>query len=159
MYLKPSHRLPYVKFRRLPKRQGVTIIAGFKCYEGVVVCADTLETMEHSKRHVQKLRFLPDEGISQNPDELAVVFCGSGYGPFIDKLIDEAWQKVWDAGSLADACTTIEESIKATYEEYGRICQPGERPTVELIYGVKMDRESRLFTASGPFVHWISTNV
>ena len=130
----------------------MTIIAGFKCFEGVVICADTLETMEQSKRHVQKLRFLPDAGVSQNPNELAVIFCGSGYGPFIDKVIELAWKDAKTTGSLEEACDAIERSIKVTYEEYGRIYQPGERPTVELLYGVKMEQQCKLFTASGPLV-------
>jgi len=40
--------LPRQKPERLPERKAVTIIAGFKCSDGIVVCADTQETVLQS---------------------------------------------------------------------------------------------------------------
>jgi hypothetical protein len=135
----------------------VTIIAGFKSYEGIVLCADTQETLEHAKRNIPKLRFEPlnTHGfpVQESIEDLAVAFCGAGDGPFIDKLVSEAWQGASVATSLDEACEAIEASIRRVYKEFGAVYQQGMCPEVQLIFGVKMDHRSRLFSAVGPIVN------
>ena len=136
----------------------MTILAGFKCSGGIVVCADTQETIEHSKRSVPKLRVeVPPHWKGYNGEiydsDLAVAFCGAGDGPFIDKLIDTAWGKMRTTDNLDDACRIADESITSTYAKYGQIYQPGYCPQVELIFGIKMQGQSKLFTANGPIVN------
>jgi hypothetical protein len=69
----------------------VTIIAGFRCQDGIVICADTQETTSMggiplSKRNIPKLQFnehnIYDRSQAGLP-ELAVASCGAGDGPFI----------------------------------------------------------------------------
>lgn len=141
--------------KRLPgRRKAVTIIAGFRCVDGVVICADTQETLGTAKRNVPKLRFEPSRGeVEENFSNLAVAFCGAGDGPFIDKLAQEAWTVAKDQPDFTGACEAIEHSIKSVYAEFGRIYQPGYCPDVKLIYGVKMDGQSKLFSADGPIVN------
>ena len=135
----------------------MTIIAGFKTEEGVVLCADTQETVGHiSKRNVPKLRFEPRDnplfGVhGHNSDEVAAAFCGAGNnGSFIDKLVDNAWEAAQGCTSLDEVCSEIEASIKVTYAEFGGIYQTGYCPEAELIYGVKMSSHTKLFSALGP---------
>ena len=106
----------------------MTIVAGFKSYQGVVLCADTQETVLHSKRHVPKLRFEPDslthsirKSMDQEVTDVAAAFCGAGDGPFIDKLINEAWKTAQKAKSLQEAGERIEATIKGVYREFGKI--------------------------------------
>jgi 20S proteasome alpha/beta subunit len=145
--------LPRPKPKRLTGRKAVTVIAGFKCSQGIILCADTQETVSNiSKRSVPKLRFEP-AGAHQG-DELAAAFCGAGdNGPFIDKLVDTAWEDVQGATSIDEACSDIEKSIKRTYLEFGQIYQAGYCPSAEIIYGVKMHGSCRLFSAHGPVVN------
>ena len=133
----------------------MTIIAGFKSQDGIVLCADTQETMGPMKRNVPKLRWEPSEGwVAPNDgNALAVAFCGAGHGPFIDKLVEVSWQAAKNADSLDGACNAIERRIKDHYEEFGKIYQVGSIPEVELIFGVKMYQESKLFSAVGPVVN------
>jgi hypothetical protein len=138
----------------------VTIVAGFKSYEGVVLCADTQETVLHSKRHVPKLRFEPDSLTNwgkvmrgEEVTDIAAAFSGAGDGPFIDKLIDEAWKTAQEAKSLQEAGERIEATIKGTYSEFGKIYQPGFCPHVDLIYGIRVEGRSKLFSAVGPVVN------
>jgi hypothetical protein len=149
--------LPAAKSKRLPRGKAVTVIAGFKSYDGIVLCADTQETLEHSKRQIPKLRFEPLDRHGQpeqsNVEDLAVAFCGAGDGPFIDKLVTNAWEEASVATSLDEACEVIERSIKDTYREFGGIYQVGMCPEVQLIYGAKMHRGSRMFSAVGPIVN------
>jgi 20S proteasome alpha/beta subunit len=137
----------------------LTIVAGFKFHGGVVVCADTQETVGSIiKRQVPKLRFEPslDRIPGQLPSKsgLAVAFCGAtNNGPFVDKVIDLAWEKGKGTGDLAEACSVIEQSIKDTHQEFGSIYQTGYMPDAELIFGVKMGGQSRLFHSLGPVVN------
>jgi len=138
-----------------PQRKAVTIVAGFKSWEGLVLCADTQETIGDAKRHVPKLRFEPREkaGDGVAPDELAVVFCGAtNDGVFLDEMVDRAWIEVQDATSLDEACDSIRQTIKGYYREATGLYQPGYVPRTELIFGVKMHRASRLFYSLGPAV-------
>jgi hypothetical protein len=157
----PKPPFPRPNPKRLTKRYAVTIVAGFKCKEGIVVCADTQETVGISKRNVPKLRIepsLPTGGRGQfNPEahkDMAVAFCGAtDNGPFVDKLVDNAWNASKDTTTIQDACLEIEKSVKETYREFGEIYQPGYCPSAEVIYGVKFAGESKLFSASGPVVN------
>ena len=133
----------------------MTIVAGFKSYEGIVLCADTQETVGISKRNVPKLRFEPAAGASKGvlPGDLAVCFCGAtNNGAFMDEMIDRAWQEVQPATSLDEACEFIRSSIKSYHAEGAKIYQVGLCPETELIYGVKMHGDGRLFYALGPAV-------
>ena len=131
----------------------MTIVAGFKSWEGIMICADTQETVERSKRSVPKLVFEPRDKSYGSTDDLAAAFCGAtNDGPFVDKLIANAWESAQTATSLDEATDEMEKSIKATYQEFGRIYQRGYCPSAELIYGVKMHEGSKLFSAYGPIV-------
>lgn len=157
-------RLPYGKpnpRERPPKRPAVTIIAGFKCLDGIVICADTEETIGNiSKRSVPKLRFEPETPtrpsgvLGRIGGDVAVAFCGSSdNGAFVDKIVDSAWEKAKQTDNLNSACDVIEQSITDTYRDFGQIYQAGYCPSAELIYGVKANRATRLFYASGPVIN------
>lgn len=136
----------------------LTIVAGFKSYEGIVLCADTQETVNNlSKRNVPKLIFQPSDYLGRTlalgEDDLAVAFCGAAdNGPFVDKLVENAWEDAQTGTSIDEVCALIEVSIKRTYEEFNRIFQTGYAPSADLIYGVKMFGDSKLFAATGPIV-------
>lgn len=134
----------------------MTIIAGFRCEDGIVLCADSQETIGTAKRSVPKLHYEPCEPVEGDEDHfsnLGVAFCGAGDGPFIDKLVHEAWSACKRERNIDDVCSVIEDSIKDTYREFGKIYQAGLCPEAQLIYGVKMDGKSKLFSAVGPLVN------
>jgi hypothetical protein len=99
----------------------------------------------------QNFRFEARGVLTNNP--LAVAFCGSGYGPLIDKLVDECWKAAEPLDSLDDVSETIERTIKGLNKEYGEIYQAGQCPSVELIYGIKTAEGSKLFSSNGPIVN------
>jgi 20S proteasome alpha/beta subunit len=141
----------------------VTIIAGFRCSDGVVICADTQETtylgeQPVSKRNIPKLSFhehTPYFREAKPLPDLAVAICGAGDGAFIEKLANEAWKSAEGSASINEACIAIEEKIKEMHREFGQIYQLGAMPTAKLIYGVKGDGEARLFSADGPMVNLV----
>jgi hypothetical protein len=138
------------------QRRAVTVIAGFRSIDGIVICADTQETVNVTKRHVSKVKLEPlIDGLGK-PD-VSACFCGAGDGPFVDLLTRRAWKSAQNASSLDEASEYIEKTIKKVYREYGKIYQAGKCPMVELIYGVRVDDDSRLFSAEGPIVNPIDT--
>jgi len=107
----------------------VTIAAGFYFNGGIILCADTQETIEHSKTWTPKLRLEPAAMRGKDsPDDLMLAIAEAGDGPFIDKLTERAWESIFEAKSFDEACSSVEETIKSTHEEYGRIFQPGYLP-------------------------------
>jgi len=131
----------------------MTIAAGFVARDGIVLCADTQETYgDLLKINTSKILIRPDEYLP-GP---RVIFAGAGHGPFIDKLANEAWKRVYaktPQGSFSEVCDEIESSLKDTHEEFGRIYQPGTMPSAEMIYGVASEGRIGLFRATGPIVN------
>jgi hypothetical protein len=134
----------------------VTIVAGFKFHDGVVLCADTQETIGVAKRQVPKLRVEEIGGAFAKATALmpmAAAFCAAtDNGQFADKLIERAWQSAMQGKSFGQVCQRVERTIKRTYAEFGKIYQPGSLPSVELIYAIKAEGQSSMFSAIGPAV-------
>jgi hypothetical protein len=136
----------------------VTIIAGFRCQGGVVLCSDTQETSGDAKRNVTKLQCFQGPVVGQDGHgmvnaDLALAICGAGYGPFIDKITSQAWDAVRHVSDIWEASERVESMIKETYQEFGQIYQTGACPQVNLIYGITKGGDSRLFQAIGPVVN------
>jgi hypothetical protein len=136
----------------------MTIIAGFRCQDGIVVCADTQETSGIAKRNVPKLEFTNGPTWSEEQQkminhDLAIAICGAGDGPFVDKVASRAWDALRGVANIWEASDAVESMIKKTYQEFGQIYQPGSFPQAELIYGITIGGQSRLFQASGPLVN------
>jgi len=137
----------------LKGRRALSIIAGFKCPEGIVLCADTQEVIGPSKRSVPKLRFEPS-ATSHMGESLAVVFCGAGdNGAFIDRLVQDAWEDAQLGTNSKQVCEIIQNTIESTYKKYKEIYGAGCCPIADLVYGVKMSNECHLFSASGAVVN------
>lgn len=136
----------------------MTIIAGFRCQDGIVVCADTQETSGSAKRNVPKLEFSSGPTWSEEQQkminhDLAIAICGAGDGPFVDKVASRAWDALRGVADISEASDAVESMIKETYTEFGQIYQVGSFPQAELIYGITIGGQSRLFQASGPIVN------
>ncbi len=72
---RPLPRKP--KTTRLEKRRRVTLIAAFRCYEGAVLCADTMETVEGFRTPVHKLE-------AKECGDYWMAIAGSGNSDLID---------------------------------------------------------------------------
>jgi len=71
------HVLFSSNFTRLEKRKRVTLIAAFRCYEGAVLCADTMETVEGFNMPVHKLE-------AKDCGNYWLAIAGSGNSDLID---------------------------------------------------------------------------
>jgi hypothetical protein len=132
----------------------VTIAAGYVFNGGVILCADTQETVGLSKTKRPKLVIEPRELEGKDsPEDLMLAMAGAGDGPYIDKLVERVWKKAKAAQGFEEACALVETSIQETYEYYLGLFHPGQMPYSDVVYGVKMEGRSKLFRATGPIVN------
>jgi hypothetical protein len=82
---------PRPKFDRLPERRAVTTVAGFRCYDGLVLCADTEHTAGLSKFQRRKILGYMD-------DECVIRIAGSGHSDYIDMTIEKMLFAMHGAG-------------------------------------------------------------
>lgn len=123
----------------LPKRQTlrrrrrrVTIVAGFKCQGGAVLCADTQETAQDIKLWVDKLKVY-DKAWCQ------AGFAGSGPSYIVDRLIERITQEL-DKGydELARVSACIRLALREVYEnEVNPHPEPPEDKIVRLLIAVR----------------------
>src|SRR5579872_2981153 len=116
----PSKALPFrspiPKTKRHRGNAYMTIAAGFHCWDGIVLCADTQENVaEYLKRDQCKIEIRPEESISKLSKAPRAIFAGAGYGDFIDYLVDKLWRAMASGGDTAD------EMIDKAEEELLRI--------------------------------------
>jgi len=141
-------RLLFPKPRRLPERKRVTIAAGFPCKAGLVLCADTQETISgYVKTDTDKIRILSSQ-------QYNIVFTGAGDSDLIETTIDEMANAIHTekpegitriAFALKSAALRVfEESIKpyATFPA-------DDRPSVTLLIGIQTARATALYKARG----------
>jgi 20S proteasome alpha/beta subunit len=66
--------------KRLPRNRKLTIAAGFVCVDGVILCADTQETISgYTKNETEKIRLFKDQG-------LCVAITGAGDSELIETV-------------------------------------------------------------------------
>ena len=97
----------------------MTYIAAFGCKDGIVMCADTEESVEGIKNYVEKLSIVED---SSYP--LAVG--GAGFGSLIDCLIDEIIERATKERPSTKKISKkliqlgLTEATRATYQHLHR---------------------------------------
>src|SRR6266852_5046288 len=111
--LKPLS-IPRSKPKRLPRSKRVTIAAGFYCTDGLVLCADTQETITgYSKVNTQKMTQLETPFFN-------MVFTGAGDSGLIDmtvQLMDQALTPKELSGAW-EIEETLRESLVDTFNRY-----------------------------------------
>jgi hypothetical protein len=136
----------------------MTIAIGFRCKDGVVLCADTLETFDGTKRNVPKL-VIKENAASLSLDRdnaLVLSVAGAGDGPLIDRLVTDMWKAIESCTDLDDACLAADDEILRVYDRYSSSFG-GNLPSVELVYAIRSKAGVRLFHASGQIVNEVLT--
>jgi 20S proteasome alpha/beta subunit len=139
--------------RSRQRRRAVTIVAGFKCQGGVVLCADTQETSGNMKWPVEKL-------VAYEKEWCQIGFAGSDDGDIADMLIQrlqEGLNRRYD--SIEKVRTYIRMTLQALYKnEINLLPWSEEAKTVRLLIAVrpKAQQEVTLFKALGPVLKEIS---
>lgn len=135
------------KQSRPRRRKAVTIVAGFKCEGGVVLCADTQETAQDIKLWVEKLSLYKQDWCQAG-------FGGSGHGDMVEMLVQRIKAEL-DKGydSLTEVRDCIRLALREGYEhEIRHHPDPPEEKVVTLLLAIRPRAEQRmtLFKSTGP---------
>ena len=134
--------------RRRTERRDVTIAAGFRCNEGVVICADTEITIGDIRQHEGKITTSIYEGLSH-----IVSFAGAGWTDYIRTAIENAQEGLSECSGMKEIRAHLKEKLIQFFE--GHLANwayfpAAERPFVELLVGVTTkDGSFDLFYSSG----------
>jgi hypothetical protein len=155
--MNPKKPFPHPKPRRLSEQTRMTIVAGFKCTDGIVLCADSQETINsYLKVSVPKLVTRPHE--FKAGDKYRTAFVGAGNGPFVDKLVESMWSASSAAGGdIDDISSAMEGANIAVHEKLWNIYPDNEKPQASIIFGVAASDDVKLFRSHGPIVNPIDT--
>jgi hypothetical protein len=149
-----------IKWRKQGKY--VTICAGFRCLNGIVVCADTDESTESFKRTVPKLEVRPRLTELSEHDSCRAVFTGSGDSSFVDALIDVMWKAIPQkkAAKFAEVTGKMEATLISHYRKiwsiYPKQTNPSLLPWADLMFAVWCADGCGLFLARGHDVSPVS---
>jgi hypothetical protein len=153
----------------------MTIAAGFTCFDGLVICADTLETVgDYGKRSQSKIVIKPKPNPTpkiemprrksdpprppREPEpDCVVVFAGAGEADFIDKLIDTLWKKIGPAVTHTEKIEAMEDAAIEFYKKYWSIYPIDQRPEVHLLVALRTEEKMELLKVIGPIVNRIES--
>jgi 20S proteasome alpha/beta subunit len=102
------------RIKRLPRSKKVTIAAGFVCYDGMILCADTQEVIPgYTKNETEKIREWKDRG-------LCIAIAGAGDTELIEALSQRIESKLTGGYSPREVRFTGEcrEIIEKTLIEF-----------------------------------------
>jgi len=140
---KPGLYFPPQVNTRLPKKKPVppqvksmTIAAGFRCFNGVVLCTDSELTAGQSKYH--------DKKIFQVEAENAIVYvAGSGHSDYIkstaEDLDSEIRGKIASLDQIKAAAQDVVSSLYANHFAPSRQANDPNTPTMCLLMAVKVN--------------------
>src|SRR5579862_4765061 len=130
---------PHPSFRpnpvRLQARKAVTIVAGFCCADGIVLCADTEHNAGLSKFQRKKI-------LSYSDEECEVRFAGSGHSDYIDMTIEKMGLVLRGKGKTIEGIKEAFESV--ALDIHTRHIQPffnmqdESRPQICLLVAVRL---------------------
>jgi hypothetical protein len=127
----------------------MTIAIGFRCTDGLVVCADTEETIGNLTSNTQKIRFY------WHTDKFAVVMTGAGTSNYIDNALEDITDGLTSLGQFT--WTDLYKNIKSSYLNFfDTTLKPwaaypqDQRPDIELILAISIKGQVwRLLRISG----------
>jgi hypothetical protein len=131
--LPTSRPFPPFKTRRLT-RQCVTIVAGFKCKNGVVICADTQHTGASVKFTAPKLWTDQDRGIVAGAcnDVTYLRMAVDEVSDRFEKL--SRWTQPGVKKAILDALIKVHQAIRAAFD----VSDPN-RPLLSMLIGARLD--------------------
>ena len=137
------------------KNSRMTICAAMMCTDGIVLCADSLETVGNVQRSVNKLVELPlaHEALK------AVVVCATDNAVFSDALIERISDSLeLSDGTFFSAKKVIEDATTKYCKEVWRtIDDPQSKPIAKMLIGLKTADDLRLLHLHTPTVRTIDS--
>ena len=141
--------------RRQERKRRMTICAGMLCPDGIVLCADSLESVGSVHRSVEKLVELRIASDALR----AVVVCATDDGVFSDALIERISESLNRSdGTFKSARKAIEiATLKYCTETWKAYDASQNKPTAEMLIGLKTVNGLRLLHLHTPIFRTIET--
>jgi hypothetical protein len=171
----PRLVLPRSKVPRLERaKPPVTIASGFRCSDGIVICADTLETVgDYGKRQQSKIVIKP----APNPTPAIIqprrktdppvpvvlgpqciaVFAGAGESDFIDRLVEYLWSQIEAVRTYADKVAAIEDGSIEFHQRYWPVYPSDQRPEAHVLVALWTPERIGLLKVIGPIVNEVNS--
>ena len=131
----------------------MTIAAGFVCNEGVVIAADSHETLtEYTKGSRAKVILSLFPATEGRKGYLTYACAGSGWSDYIETAREELSNALGGCTNYLQAASAIDEWLRTFHEK--RIApwaafSPAQQPYVELLIGLSVGTASGLFHCTG----------
>jgi 20S proteasome alpha/beta subunit len=145
----PRPKPPFVQPnpKRLPQRKAMTIAAGFICNDGVVLCADTQETISgYIKTYDGKV----STSVYKN---LVICVAGTGESDYIKTATQQLTCDFPECKTFSEVQLTMEERLSNFFNKNispWSVFTQHERPSVELLIGMSgVNMGHHLFHYSG----------
>jgi len=153
----PSPR-PFPLPKPLEKKRPVTVAAGFRCNEGIVLCADTEESLGDIKQWRSKVLTSVYPGHGH-----IVAFVGAGWSDYIETAIQKAGEGLADCKNMAEIKDHLQRKLIGFFSEHlahWAYYPEAERPSVELLIAATTKEErSELFYYGGTAFYSTSQKV
>ncbi|MGD1156729.1 MAG: hypothetical protein ABSA41_12960 [Terriglobia bacterium] len=112
----------------------MTIAAGFRCNEGVVICADTEETVGDTKQWRGKIETIVYPGLKH-----VICFAGAGWTDYVLTAMEKAREGLGECNGMNEIRDHLKEKLIGFFD--GHLANwayfpANERPFVELLIGV-----------------------
>jgi hypothetical protein len=118
----------------------MTYIAAFKCDKGIVMCADTLETVGAYKQYVEKIEIIDGSAYIQHElgaeQKYPIAVAGAGIADVVDAFAQELLENVANhkPPNHVELARLIKQSIATVYEkDLPVIVTKGQRRTPEFL--------------------------
>lgn len=145
------------KTRALAEEKAVTLIAGMRCSDGVLIGADTEHTDGIIRFHEHKLVIYPSKKkMSCHISPLAhepfrIVFSGAGDSDYIKMTVDAALTQIKTSGhTMDDMVNAVQDAVEDTHEKIFKhwdVHDPN-RPAVALFVGLRDGEETKVLRTS-----------
>jgi 20S proteasome alpha/beta subunit len=155
---KSRQRLSPFGLWRLPETKPVTLIAGLKCADGIVLAADTEESTSLTRGRARKLL---SRTFQKGKNTLVVAVAGAGSAPLIDAAVEQIFDAIETSkGSrLNQLKKVISDALLVFYSNHVSV-YPSREPfekVIDLICGVRgAGGELALYKTSGPLLSTVT---
>lgn len=137
----------------------MTIAVGFYRGDGIVLAADTQETVLGFKKHQPKIEIRPHVVY---PGKQFAVFAGAGDGPLIDSLIEKLWNAMRGKPDIDQMVEAAEDELIKTFQRLVPSYHAEYMPEVQMLVGLwSPPGDLELIAIDGPILtrHIISKSI
>ena|SRR2546425_4986830 len=143
----PKPQLLIPKIQRLPRLMWMTIAAGFRCKDGIIVCADSQETIpDYVKIYGRKL-------VVCEHSDFKIALTGAGGADMLEMIFHAIMQRLGGPEyTVASLQGIISEVVYETYMKHVLPFPRDERPWFQILAGIQIKGEPAVLLKSAETV-------